>query len=130
MIPLEFIQDYLTDNEQGMRNLVTWFLNLVMQIEALQQAGADPYERTNTRKAHRNGYKDRSLKTRYGEINLRKPQFREFPFETKLFGKYARVEKRRILSAGGFNKEDPEYRLSSGYRAAIAFKRIPDLKGT
>lgn len=93
MIPSEFIQDYLTDNEQGMRNLVTWFLNLVMQIEALQQAGADPYERSNTRKAHRNGYKDRSLKTRYGEIGLKKPQFREFPFETKLFGKYARVEK-------------------------------------
>jgi len=36
-----------------MRNSVTWFLNFVMQIEAIQQAGADPYERTNTRNAHR-----------------------------------------------------------------------------
>ena len=64
-----------------------------MQMEALEQAGANPYERTDSRKAQRNGYKNRSLKTRYGEINLKKPQFREFPFETELFGKYARVEK-------------------------------------
>lgn len=64
-----------------------------MQIEALHQVGADPYERTESRKAQRNGYKDRSLKTRYGEISLKKPQFREFPFETEMFGKYARVER-------------------------------------
>src|SRR5690606_22163762 len=65
----------------------------VMLQEALQQAGAAQYERTDARKAHRNGYKDRSLKTRYGETILRKPQFREFPFETQVFGRYARVEK-------------------------------------
>ena len=41
---------------------------------------------------HRNGYKDRSLKTRYGETILRKPQFRELPFEVQVFGWYARVE--------------------------------------
>jgi putative transposase len=61
--------------------------------EALQQAGAAQYERTDARKAHRNGYKGRSLKTRYGETILRKTQFREFPFETQVFGRYARVEK-------------------------------------
>ena len=93
MIPLELVQDYFNDNEEGMRKLLTWFLNLVMQIEALHQVGADPYERTESRKTQRNGYKDRSRKTRYGEISLKKPQFREFPFETELFGKYARVEK-------------------------------------
>ena len=76
-----------------MRNLITAFFNQVMLVEALQQAGAIPYERTDTRKAHRNGYKDRSLKTRHGEITLQKPQFREFPFETQFFGRYARVEK-------------------------------------
>ena len=76
-----------------MKTLITWFLNQVMLQEALQQAGAVHYERTDTRKAHRNGYKDRILKTRYGETVLRKPQFREFPFETQVFGRYARVEK-------------------------------------
>ncbi|MDI3507435.1 MAG: hypothetical protein PWQ69_1415, partial [Methanomicrobiaceae archaeon] len=93
MDPLALIEDYLSDQENGMKNLITGFLNQVMLAEALQQAGAAQYERTDARKAHRNGYKDRTLKTRYGETVLRKPQFREFPFETQVFGRYARVEK-------------------------------------
>ena len=93
MDPLALIEDYLSDNENGMKTLITWFLNQVMLAGALQQAGAAQYERTDARKAHRNGYKDRTLKTRYGETVLRKPQFREFPFETQVFGRYARVEK-------------------------------------
>uniref|UniRef100_UPI003850B6C3 transposase n=1 Tax=Methanoculleus receptaculi TaxID=394967 RepID=UPI003850B6C3 len=71
MDPLPLIEDYLSDQENGMKTQV-------MLAEALQQAGAAQYERTDARKAHRNGYKDRSLKTRYGETVLRKPQFREF----------------------------------------------------
>jgi len=67
-----------------------------MQNEALEQLGAEPYQRTKTRKAHRNGYKGRSLKTRVGEITLQKPQFREFSFETKVFERYSRVEKALI----------------------------------
>ena len=93
MDPLALIEDYLSDQENGMKNLITGFLNQVMLAEALQQAGAAQYERTDARKAHRNGYKDRSLKTRYGDLILRKPQFREVPFETQVFGRYARVEK-------------------------------------
>jgi len=81
MDPLDFIADYLSDHEEGMKNLIAAFLNKVMIVEALQQAGATPYERTDARKAYRNGYKNRSLKTRYGELTLQKPQFREFPFE-------------------------------------------------
>jgi len=61
--------------------------------ETLQQAGANAYEHTDVPSAHRNGYKDRSLKTQYGETILRQPQLREFPFETQVFGCYARVEK-------------------------------------
>ena len=67
-----------------------------MQNEALEQLGAERYQRTPTRKAHRNGYKGRSLKTRVGEITLQKPQFREFSFETKVFERYSRVEKALI----------------------------------
>lgn len=92
------IKDYLVDQEDGIRCLITWFLNLVMEEEALLQAGAQRYERTDSRKASRNGYKPRTLLTRYGELELLKPQFREFPFETQVFEKYSRVEQ-AILSA-------------------------------
>ena len=37
---LAFIEDYLIDQEDGMKTLITWFLNQVMLQEALQQAGA------------------------------------------------------------------------------------------
>jgi putative transposase len=96
MIPIELLEDYLIDQDKGIKNVLTWFLNLVMQLEALQQSGAEPYQRIESRNAHRNGYKERSLKTRIGDITLRKPQFREYPFETKVFDRYSRVEKALI----------------------------------
>ncbi len=76
-----------------MLSVITWFLNQALRHEADQQAGAGQYERSEKRKAHRNGYKERSLTTWYGGTTLQKPQFREFPFETQVFGRYARVEK-------------------------------------
>ncbi len=36
----------------------------------MQQVDAEPYQRIDSLKAHRNGYKERSLKTRVGEIRL------------------------------------------------------------
>jgi putative transposase len=94
-----FIEDYLVDKEDGIRQLITWFLNLVMEEEALLQAGAQRYERTDSRKATRNGYKPRTLLTKYGELELLKPQFREFAFETQVFDKYSRVKK--VMTALG-----------------------------
>ena len=44
-----FIEDYLVDKEDGIRQLLTWFLNLVMEEEALLQTGAQRYERTDSR---------------------------------------------------------------------------------
>ncbi len=58
---LSFITDYLYDQEDGIRQLITWFLNLVMEEEALLQCGAQRHERTDSRVASRNGYKKRNL---------------------------------------------------------------------
>ena len=96
MIPIEFLEDYLNDQEDGLNKLLTWFLNLVMQLEAKEQIKAEPYPRVDSRKAHRNGCKERSLKTQVGELRLKKPQFREISFETKVFDRYSRVEKALI----------------------------------
>jgi transposase-like protein len=96
MIPIELLEDYLIDQENGLKKLLTWFLNLVMQLESAEQIEAEPYQRIESRKAHRNGYKERSLKTRVGELQLKKPQFREISFKTKVFDRYSRVEKALI----------------------------------
>ena len=51
----EVVLNYLSDNDEGMKHLITWFLNEVMQEEADQQTGAGRYRRTSSRKAYRNG---------------------------------------------------------------------------
>ena len=89
----DIVLNYLADNEKGMQELITWFLNAVMNEEVAQQAGLPRYERSSARRAHRNGYRQRSLKTRFGELSLQKPQLREIPFETKVFERYSRTEK-------------------------------------
>ena len=115
MIPLELLEDYLIDQDDGLKKLLTWFLNLVMQLEAIQQADAEPYQRSDSRKAHRNGYKERSLKTRVGELRLKKPQFREIPFETKVFNRYLRVEKALINA------------VLESYLQGVSTRRIQDI---
>ena len=89
----DIVLNYLTDNENGMQQLITWFLNDVMNEEVVQQAGVPRYARSSSRRAHRNGYRQRSLKTRFGELSLLKPQLREIAFETKVFDRYSRTER-------------------------------------
>jgi putative transposase len=89
----EVVLNYLTDNDEGMKHLITWFLNEVMQEEADQQTGAGRYRRTSSRKAYRNGHRKRTLKTRHGELTLTKPQLRDISFQTKVFERYSRTEK-------------------------------------
>jgi len=64
-----------------------------MEEEARMQPSSEKYERTEERKGHRNGSRTRRLKTVDGELELKKPQIREFPFETKVFERYSRVRK-------------------------------------
>ena len=115
MIPKDLLEDYLIDQEEGIKQLLTWFLNLVMQLESIQQSGSEPYQRIESRKAHRNGYKERSLKTRIGEINLKKPQFREYPFETAVFDRYSRVEKALINA------------VIESYLQGVSTRRVQDI---
>jgi putative transposase len=115
MIPIELLEDYLIDQEDGLKKLLTWFLNLVMQFEAMEQLDAEPYQRVSSRKAYRNGYKERSLKTRVGQLKLRKPQFRDKSFETKVFDRYSRVEKALINA------------IIESYLQGVSTRRVKDI---
>ncbi len=87
------ISSFLQDSKDGKKKLLEWFLNNVMEEEARMQVSSLPYERSEERKGYRNGTRSRKLKTTEGELELKKPQIREFPFETKVFERYSRVEK-------------------------------------
>jgi transposase-like protein len=115
MISKDLLEDYFIDQEDGLKKLLTWFLNLVMQFEAMEQIDAEPYQRVGSRKAHRNGYKERSLKTRVGELRLKKPQFREIPFQTKVFDRYSRVE-RALINA-----------VIESYLQGVSTRRVQDI---
>ena len=94
----DLAEDYLSDPNGAMQTLLTTFMNMVMRCEAEKQAGAGYYERSEHRTATRNGYSERGLKTRYGDIRLQKPEFRERPFQTIIFERYSRVERALILA--------------------------------
>ena len=57
----DLVVNYLTDNEEGMRNLITRFLNEVLQAEANELARAGRYERAGSRRTYRNGTRKRFL---------------------------------------------------------------------
>jgi transposase-like protein len=55
-------------------------LQALIDAEATQHIGARPYERTDTRTAHRNGTRARLLSTKAGDVELRIPKLREGSF--------------------------------------------------
>ena len=56
MDPLALIEDYLSDQENGMKNLITKFLNQAMLQEALRRSEPVHTKRTDAPSAHRNGH--------------------------------------------------------------------------
>jgi len=111
-IAIGTLSPWVKDPNSGLKQVITEFLNAVMLFEAYLQSGALPYERSPQRKAHRNGTRSRTLKTRVGELTLDKPQFREFPFESSVFERYCSCrassanDDRRILYPGRFNPKN------------------------
>ena len=89
----ELIKLFINDGTEGKKEFITWFLNNVMNEEAIEQLNAERYERSNQRTGYRNGYKKRKLKTVDGELILDKPDIRSGTFETRVFDRYSTVEK-------------------------------------
>ncbi|KQB34924.1 MAG: transposase [Acidiplasma aeolicum] len=89
----ELIKVFINDGKEGKKELITWFLNNVMDEEAIEQLNAVRYERNNKRTGYRNGYKKRKLKTLDGELILDKPDIRSGSFTIKIFDRYSNVER-------------------------------------
>lgn len=71
------MQDVIDYGMDGMRGVITFIFNEAMRIERAQALNASPYERTEDRKGYANGFKDKYLKTRLGELALKVPQVRD-----------------------------------------------------
>lgn len=80
------------------RNLIEEILNEILQAQMTEHIGAEMYERGDSRRGHRNGYRFRRLYTRVGPLVLRVPQSRDGGFSTDLFRRYQRSEQALVLS--------------------------------
>ncbi len=63
----------------GLGEAVKIVLEAAMKLERSRFLKAAPYERTEERRGHANGFKRKRLKTRVGELNLLVPQVRNLP---------------------------------------------------
>ena len=77
----------------GMQPVMETLLNEAMKIERAQALKAAPYERTEQRQGYANGFKDKTLKSRIGELRIRIPQVRGLSFYPNCIEKGCRSER-------------------------------------
>jgi putative transposase len=97
-VDTQIAQDVLLDDPGFLKEIVERVVQELLEAEMTEHIGAAPYERTDKRTGHRNGYKPRTLRTRVGTLNLLVPQDREGNFSTRLFFRYQRNEKALVLA--------------------------------
>ena len=69
--------------------MIRLLVNQAMQIEREKHLKAKPYERSDERNGHANGYKPKTVKTRVGEVTFDIPQVREGGFYPEALGERA-----------------------------------------
>lgn len=87
--------------EKGLDGLGPVFqsvLNEVMKIERSEYLQADPYERSSSRRGQANGFKDKTVLTRAGRIELNIPQVRDSKFYPESLERGCRSEMALKLS--------------------------------
>lgn len=65
---------------EGIADCIAILMNSAMQLERSRHLNAEPYERTGRRTGYANGYKNKTMNTRVGEVKLAIPQTRGTEF--------------------------------------------------
>jgi transposase-like protein len=96
----EILQQLFLSNskESGVNKLLESVLNQVLKAQVTEQISAEHYQRTEDRKAYRNGSYPHQLNTRVGTITLHVPRLRDGKFSTDMFSRYQRSEQAFILA--------------------------------
>jgi putative transposase len=88
-------------NQQGfdiLPELIQMVINAAMQSERQQYLQAAPYQHTEERLGHANGYKPKTVHTRVGDITFSIPQVREGGFYPEALEKGLRSERAFLLA--------------------------------
>jgi putative transposase len=81
----------------GLAKALELLFNEAMKIERTEFLGAAPYERSERRRGQANGFKDKTVQTRVGNLELKVPQARESDFYPQTLQRGVRSE--RALTA-------------------------------
>jgi putative transposase len=73
--------------------IIRTVINTAMQIERQNYLGAGPYERSQARQGHANGYKPKTVTTRVGQVTFDVPQVRDGGFYPQSLEKGLRSER-------------------------------------
>ena len=90
-VPL--LEQLTSQGLDALPDLFRVLLNAAMQIERQNHLGAALHERTEQRTGHANGYKDKTLATRLGQITVAVPQVREGGFYPQSLERGTRSER-------------------------------------
>jgi len=82
-----------SSNTGGIRSLLEGILNALMKLERENFIQAKPYERNPGRQAYANGFKEKTLNTRMGSLELQIPQVRGLSFYPQCIEKGPRSER-------------------------------------
>ncbi|MBB6170484.1 transposase-like protein [Nocardiopsis mwathae] len=82
-----------SDNIEIIRTVLERMLQELIEAEATSVIGAEPYQRTTSRTAHRNGHRDRGLATTAGDVELKIPELRSGSFFPSLLERRRRIDR-------------------------------------
>lgn len=89
---IEILEDLAKQGIYDLSPTLQRLYNELMKIEREQVLRASPYERTEERQGYANGFKNKTVQTRMGRINLDVPQTRDIDFYPSCLEKGVRSE--------------------------------------
>lgn len=97
-LPGEIVEQIAEQGLDYLPELIRSVMNTAMEIERQKYLGANRYERSEERRGHANGFKDKTMKTRVGDITFAIPQVREGGFYPEALEKGLRSERALTLT--------------------------------
>ncbi len=97
-LPAELLERVSQQGFDILPELIQVIINAAMQAERQQYLKAEPYQHTEERQGHANGYKPKTVHTRVGNITFSIPQVREGGFYPEALEKGLRSERALLLA--------------------------------
>jgi putative transposase len=92
-VPKEVLERLCSEGFEALPEAIRLLLNLARVLERQQYLHAAPYERSEERVAHANGFKEKTVQTRVGKITVAVPQVREGGFTPQCLESGSRSER-------------------------------------